>query len=119
MNDFSISNHPTLVSVTRYAALKKLVADTAGKTLTLYLKIKHYVDSIYVSEMDKDIIAIADNNIDSETPYINPATGEPIGEYDYWEFNVENGATLLQLLQGGIAAMDANGRINEKCEYNQ
>jgi len=145
MEDFTISNHPVLLDITRTVQLTKMSLDMFEKELTLYLKIKHYLSDIYIPEMDKNIMSIACNDTQYPTgqpapdPYYvdildefgqqildennNPLQelitpeAPTIGEFDYWNYLYSLGTPLSQMLQDGITNMDLRNTINNKCNY--
>ena len=112
--DFKISNHPYAPTITREAKLTGMSIDILNSKLVLNLLIKHYVDGVYIPEMDKVLDSIANNNHTFPHPY---GQGE-IGEFDYWMFLYNNNLPLSQMLSNGISNIDATGLINRKCEYS-
>lgn len=116
--NFNISNHPILTGITRTASLTLMEIDVQNKRLELKLKINHYLDNIHIPELVKDIVSIADNNL--QLPF--PTEENPdatIGEFDYWMYAYENHTPLSTMLQNGITNIDNNGLINLKCNYVQ
>lgn len=112
--DFKISNHPYAPTITREAKLTGMSIDILNSKLVLNLLIKHYVDGVYIPEMDKVLDSIANNNHTFPHPY---GQGE-IGEFDYWMFLYNNNLPLSQMLSSGINNIDVTGLINRKCEYS-
>lgn len=122
--DFTISNHPIHTAVTRTASLTSMSVDTAQSKVVLHLKINHFLGENHIPEMVKDIISVADNTLQIVVGPIPEATEQDpnpvaptVGEFDYWMMAYEAGTPLNQMLQGGIANIDTNGLINNKCNY--
>lgn len=135
--DFTISNHPTLTSITRTATLTSMSVDTAAKTVVLNLKINHFLDGIHIPELVKDIISMADNSlqivvgaipeprivetINELGEIITETIQDPaptVGEFDYWMMAYDAHTPLDMMLQGGIINIDNNGLINAKANYS-
>jgi hypothetical protein len=123
--DFKISNHPIHTAVTRTASLTSMSVDTAQNQVVLKLKINHFLKENHIPEMVKDIISVADNSLQivvgpvPEVTEENPNPVAPtVGEFDYWMLAYEGGMPLKQMLAGGIANIDSNGLINNKCNYS-
>ena len=114
--DFNISNHPILTSITRTASLTGMSVDVINKNVVLNLKINHFLDGVHVKELVKDIVSIADNNLQLPVP-TDDNPNATIGEFDYWMIAFNNHTPLDAMLSGGIANIDANGLINSKCNY--
>lgn len=111
--DFKISNHPYAPTIKREVKLTGMSIDILNCKLVLNLLVKHYVDDVYLPEMDKVLDSIANNNHTFPHPY---GIGE-IGEFDYWMFLYNNNLPLSKMLSNGIANIDVTGLINRKCEY--
>lgn len=111
--DFKISNHPYAPTIKREVKLTGMSIDILNCKLVLNLLVKHYVDDVYLPEMDKVLDSIANNNHTFPHPY---GIGE-IGEFDYWMFLYNNNLPLSTMLSNGVANIDATGLINRKCEY--
>ena len=127
--DFTIStNHPQFPLITRTATLTNMALNTMTKELVLSLKINHFLDGVEIPEMVKSITSTADNSFlvvvgAAPEPYTNEL-GELItpeapmvGEYDYWFAAYSSGASLKQMLEGGIANLVNNGSLDAKA-YN-
>ena len=125
MEDFTISNHPILTDITRKAELTKMSVDMGIKELTLYLKIKHYLNDIYIPELDKAIISVGTNETQYPTgePAPEPTEENPnptaptIGEFDYWDYLYSLNTPLSVMLTQGIGHMDLVGILNLRCNY--
>lgn len=114
--DFTISNHPTLSTVTRTASLQSMSVDNEKKQVTLSLNIRHYLDGIEIPELNKRIESIGDNSVQKPFPTEeNPEN--TIGEYDYWMLAYEANTPLNQMLAVGIQGIDESGLVNSKCNY--
>lgn len=107
-----INNHPHFDNITRTVEMIKLTFDGLNERITLDLNIFHYIDDINITDMDKTIQLLIDNS----EMYPDGQGGE-IGNYDYFILAGEAGTSLQDMVTQGVLVVQANGKINPKCNY--
>ena len=130
MKLFDIPNHPLLADITRKAEVTFEQTDFANKQMTLYLRILHYLNGVYISELDKRFPAVMNNDsqiiLEPEIPEEKDEEGNitqefvpavTIGEFDYWEAGAAQGAGYIAMWEAGIAQMVLGGVIDTKAAY--
>jgi hypothetical protein len=111
---FSISNHPSISSITRDVVLEQQTADYQHSILTIHLLVRHYVSSSHIPELDKRIYTFVDN----KGIIIDPNTGDQVPDFDFIIGMLQTGMTYEQVIGSAVTMADLNGTINTKCNYS-
>jgi hypothetical protein len=102
-----ISDHPTLAGVQRKFHVLNLPINSDERFFVVRGVVRHYDDGVVsTNNPDVKVDLPGDNNT-----RILLADGSDIGEYDYYQQEIEAGVPLLDLVTGGIAQRDSEGRF--------
>ncbi len=112
MFNITISNHPTFSEITRKVEIYDLKFDEINKSISIDLKVKHFIDETFIGDLDRTVSLFINN---SATFLV--AEGNPVGDYDYFVGMAEAGAPLKSLIEAGVSVRDTDGIINSKCNY--
>lgn len=108
----AISNHPVITDITREVELKEINFDEQKRHMYMEIYVYHYMlkdgKQLEIKKFDTHFKLVADNSkmIDG------------VHDYNYIIEQVELNAPINTLISNIIGIRDADGTINDKCNYD-
>lgn len=104
----ALTDHPMIAGIKRKFHVRALPIHSAKKFFVVIGVVRHY-------EIVNGVETLSSGNPDVKVDMIGDNTTEVapgVGEYDYYQSQIEAGTPLLDLVSGGVQQRDSEGRFN-------